>query len=59
MASAQQEKAYRDLSQSMDLLRAITPGGGTYGNKADVYEPDWECTFLGENYEELVRVKRK
>ncbi|PBK88213.1 FAD-binding domain-containing protein [Armillaria gallica] len=56
---AQQEKAYRDLSRSMDPLRAITPGGGTYGNEADVYEPDWECAFWGENYEELVRVKRK
>ncbi len=43
----------------MDPLRAITPGGGTYGNEADVYEPDWERAFWGENYEELVRVKRK
>ncbi|KAK0229596.1 FAD-binding domain-containing protein [Armillaria nabsnona] len=56
---AQQEQAYRDLSRSMDPLRAITPGGGTYGNEADVYEPDWERTFWGENYEELVSVKRK
>ncbi|KAK0229643.1 FAD-binding domain-containing protein [Armillaria nabsnona] len=56
---AQQEKAYRDLSGSMDPLRAITPGGGTYGNEADVYEPDWERAFWGENYEELVSVKRK
>ncbi|KAK0204351.1 FAD-binding domain-containing protein [Desarmillaria ectypa] len=56
---AEQEKGYRDLSRSMDPLRVVTPGGGAYGNEADVYEPDWERAFWGENYEELVRVKRK
>ncbi|KAK0183695.1 FAD-binding domain-containing protein [Armillaria mellea] len=56
---AEQEKGYRDLSRSMDPLRKITAGGGTYGNEADVYEPDWERAFWGENYEELVRIKRK
>ncbi|KAK0452197.1 FAD-binding domain-containing protein [Desarmillaria tabescens] len=55
----EQEKAYRDLSRSMDPLRAITPGGGAYGNEADVYEPDWQRAFWGEHYEELVRVKGK
>ncbi len=56
---ATRKRRYRDLSRSMDPLRAITPRGGTYGNEADVYEPDWERAFWGENYEELVRVKRK
>ncbi|KAK0229694.1 hypothetical protein EDD85DRAFT_134549 [Armillaria nabsnona] len=56
---AEQEKAYRDLSRSLDSLREINPRGGTYGNEADVYEPDCEHVFWGENYEELVRVKRK
>ncbi len=55
----EEEKACQDLLQSMDPLREINPSGGTYGNEPDVYEPDWERTFWGENYEELVRVKRK
>ncbi|SJL16582.1 uncharacterized protein ARMOST_20108 [Armillaria ostoyae] len=48
-----------NYSASPVPLRVITPGDGTYGNEADVYEPDWERAFWGENHEELVRVKRK
>ncbi|KAH6686903.1 FAD binding domain-containing protein [Plectosphaerella plurivora] len=40
-------------------MRDLTPGGGSYLNEAFTYEPDYERTFWGENYERLLRIKRK
>jgi hypothetical protein len=48
----------RRLNEFMQPLRAATPGGGAYFNEADVNEPEWQRSFFGENYNELVRVKR-
>ncbi|KAK8066698.1 hypothetical protein PG997_013445 [Apiospora hydei] len=43
----------------MARLRALTPGGGTYLNEADVMEPQYQEAFYGyDNYQRLLRIKR-
>jgi FAD/FMN-containing dehydrogenase len=41
------------------LLRDATPNAGTYVNEADYFEPDWQQTFWGDNYERLLEIKHK
>ena len=43
----------------MKLIRAATPGSGSYLNEADYFEPDWQTSFWGANYPRLLDVKRK
>jgi len=31
---------------------------GAYVNEASKYQPDWQATFWGENYERLLKIKR-
>ncbi|KAJ7224129.1 FAD-binding domain-containing protein [Mycena pura] len=50
---------YKKLTQRMDILRSISPDSGAYHNEADVYEPNFEESFWGTNYERLVAIKRK
>jgi hypothetical protein len=40
-------------------LRELTPAGGTYGNEADIAEPDWQNAFWGENYSRLLKIKKE
>jgi hypothetical protein len=40
-------------------LREVTPGGGTYGNEAEINEPDWQFAFWGTNYQRLLEIKKK
>ena len=46
-------------SQAADKLRALTPGGGCYGNEADMLEQDWQTAFWGSNYQRLAQIKAK
>lgn len=40
-------------------LRSLTPGGGTYGNEADVMDPDFQKAFYGyDNYQRLTTIKQ-
>jgi hypothetical protein len=40
-------------------LRSLTPGGGTYGNEADVMDPDFQKAFYGyDNYLRLTSIKQ-
>lgn len=41
-----------------DMLRQITPGGGTYMNEATYDNPNWKEDYYGKNYDALLRVKR-
>jgi hypothetical protein len=43
----------------MTPLREVSPGGGAYGNEADIGEPDWQQSFWGKNYPRLVQIKQK
>lgn len=49
---------YVKASGAVEPLRRITPNAA-YVNEADVYEPDWQNTFWGGNYERLLEIKRK
>lgn len=42
-----------------DRLRSLSPASGTYMNEADVYTPDFQQAFYGENYARLLLVKKK
>lgn len=44
---------------AMDEIVAATPGSGSYVNETDYFEPSWQRSFWGTNYEELLRIKRK
>lgn len=38
---------------------ALTPGSGAYHAEGDYMQPDWQQTFWGEKYPELLRIKQK
>ncbi|KAF8660909.1 hypothetical protein AX16_001537 [Volvariella volvacea WC 439] len=50
--------AYRRVGEAIDHLREITPDAA-YVNEADVYEPNWQESFWGSNYDELLEIKQK
>jgi FAD/FMN-containing dehydrogenase len=40
-------------------LERITPGGGSYINEGDFNNPNWKVDYFGDNYPELLAVKKK
>ncbi|KAF3044483.1 hypothetical protein E8E11_002449 [Didymella keratinophila] len=46
-------------TEIMPPLREVTPGGGAYGNEAQIGEPDWQQSFFGKNYARLLELKKK
>ena len=40
------------------LFNPLTPGGGGYMNEATFDDPDWKADYFGENYDELLKIKR-
>lgn len=41
-------------------LSSLIPGGGhAYLNEGDMWEPNWQEVFYGENYERLLSIKDK
>lgn len=46
-------------TQILDPLREVSPTGGSYGNEADIAEPDWQNAFWGKNYPRLLRIKKQ
>lgn len=55
---AEKRGHYKAASESMDNLRRITPDAA-YQNEADVYEPNHEVSFWGDNYPRLLQIKKK
>ncbi|CAE6433177.1 unnamed protein product [Rhizoctonia solani] len=51
--------AYTQTGLAIAPLRLLTPGGSSYQNEGDVYEPNWEASFWGPNYNRLAEIKRK
>ncbi|KAI1453920.1 FAD-binding domain-containing protein [Annulohypoxylon moriforme] len=41
------------------VIEAATPGAGAYMNEADFQQRDWQETFFGTNYPELLRIKKE
>ncbi|KAL9003922.1 MAG: hypothetical protein Q9188_003238 [Gyalolechia gomerana] len=40
-------------------LEKVTPGSGCYLNEGDPYQPNWQETFYGANYQRLREIKKK
>jgi FAD/FMN-containing dehydrogenase len=55
-AEGEAEKAR--VAAAMAVIRAATPGAGTYVNEADYFEPDWQQSFWGASYPRLLAIKR-
>ena len=50
---------FREISETVQPLRDITPNGGAYQNEADTYEPNHIHSFWGyENYDRLLQIKK-
>jgi FAD/FMN-containing dehydrogenase len=45
--------------QTMQVLRALTPGAGSYVNETDYFEPGWQDSFWGPNYPRLLEIKHR
>lgn len=43
----------------MPTLEGLTPGSGAYLNEADPNQIDWQHAFYGDNYDNLLAIKRK
>ncbi|KAI2635878.1 FAD-binding domain-containing protein [Hypomontagnella submonticulosa] len=53
-------KAQRRITdQIQPIIEAATPGAGAYMNEADFQQSNWQETFFGSNYPELLRIKHK
>ena len=50
---------FSKVNQKMEKMREITPNSGAYINDSDYFEPDWERSFWGNNYEKLKEIKEK
>ncbi|KAH7335070.1 FAD-binding domain-containing protein [Rhizoctonia solani] len=51
--------AYTQAGLAIAPLRLLTPDGSSYQNEGDVYEPNWETSFWGSNYNRLWELKQK
>ncbi|KAJ5632856.1 hypothetical protein N7490_009195 [Penicillium lividum] len=47
------------MNHNQDLLRSITPNGGTYLNEATFDNPTWKADYFGSNYPRLLEIKKK
>ncbi|KAF2795411.1 FAD binding domain-containing protein [Melanomma pulvis-pyrius CBS 109.77] len=53
------DSVYADVTRKANALRELSPDTGAYFNEADSYEPEWQESFWGSNYERLLNIKRK
>jgi FAD/FMN-containing dehydrogenase len=53
-----QEAAAR-IGKAMNELLIIAPAAGSYVSESDYFERDWQTSFWGKNYPELIRIKMK
>ena len=52
--------AFKNAHNAAQVLRDIAPNSGAYQNEADVFEPNPEQAYWGqENYEKLLKIKRE
>ncbi|KZT27587.1 FAD-binding domain-containing protein [Neolentinus lepideus HHB14362 ss-1] len=55
----EKKAAYQTGNDIVATLRAIAPDSGAYMNEGLVYEPDYEHSFWGSNYNQLLSIKNK
>ncbi|KAG7091879.1 hypothetical protein E1B28_008280 [Marasmius oreades] len=53
------KRIYREVTERVQLSRVIAPNSGAYTNEGDLYEPDHEKAFWGDNYPKLLKIKKK
>ncbi len=56
MAAARADAAY--INRAMSELLKAAPGAGSYVSESDYFEPRWQSSFWGSNYQKLAAVKR-
>jgi hypothetical protein len=56
---AKGEAAKARVAAAMNALRAVAPASGSYLNETDYFEPDWQRSFWGENYQRLLQIKAR
>jgi FAD/FMN-containing dehydrogenase len=49
----------RNIALAMDELRKLVPQPGSYLSESNYFEPGWQQSFWGANYERLLAVKNK
>lgn len=57
MSQANRNLLAKQTSQAGDFLRKY--GTGTYFSESDVLEKNWQTAFFGDNYKQLVAVKKQ
>lgn len=50
---------YESFLDTIEPLKDLTPGGGCYVNEGHFLEPEWQETFYGSNYPQLLAIKKK
>ncbi|KAL2863959.1 FAD-dependent oxidoreductase [Aspergillus lucknowensis] len=53
------QEAQAAVNEHQELLRAVDPEGGAYINEATFDNPAWKEDYFGENYGELLRIKKR
>lgn len=49
----------RRIDASMDALRKVAPGAGSYVSESNYFERDWQASFWGRHYPRLAAAKRR
>ncbi|KAL7283963.1 hypothetical protein ACG7TL_001235 [Trametes sanguinea] len=56
---AERTETYQSAEEHLKPFRDLSPESGVYFNEGDVYEPNHEQAYWGDNYPKLLEVKRK
>jgi FAD/FMN-containing dehydrogenase len=56
---ARAQKRAAAIHQAMEELRKVSPRPGSYVSESNFFEPSWQESYWGANYERLQRVKAK
>ena len=51
-------EAVNTVGKASNALKELAPDMGAYINEGDRFDPEWQKTFWGENYDRLLRIKR-
>jgi FAD/FMN-containing dehydrogenase len=50
---------YDGVMAASAFIHKATPGGGSYSNEGNYFQKGWQTEFWGDNYPELLRIKKK
>jgi len=53
------DATFSTITNTLEPLRKITPGSGSYMNEAHARAPQWKEDFFGANYDKLLSIKKK